>query len=491
LFVYAAASKLLDFENFKVQIGQSPILGAFAGVLAWLVPSLEIIFSICLWIPRLRSAALFCCYTLMLMFTGYIFIVLNYSSFVPCSCGGVLEHMDWTTHLYFNLLFVILATTAILLSPASTPLPWLKKLKWLSLSSLGGLVIITGLHLLSDNIVQEHNTFIRRFPFSPAKVHEADLGYNSYYIAGCSGQGIFLGNYTVPLLLEEFDHNLKKRESHRIKVDTMYANSTLHLYVDDKEFYITDGNIPIIYKGKMSGNWKAKKIWNGKFPFTHIRFTDSAHAAVRTYTKEGQSVLAAIAFSSPNATLKEGLLQRQVDGVFDVDGILLYDSKAGEIVYAHSYKNQLIIADKDLNLKRRNTTIDTVSKAKIRVAKLKKRGDRLLSAPPLTVNHTAAADNGYIFVHSGLMGRFESKLMWKEASIIDVYASKSNRYLFSFYVHHIDGKKLRSFIVKKNHLYGLIGNHLVDYQLHDAMFNAKKVEDIQAVSGKSRKPVKE
>ena len=30
LFVYAAVSKLLDFENFQVQLGQSPLLSAFA-----------------------------------------------------------------------------------------------------------------------------------------------------------------------------------------------------------------------------------------------------------------------------------------------------------------------------------------------------------------------------------------------------------------------------------------------------------------------------
>jgi hypothetical protein len=70
LFIYAATSKLIDFENFQVQLGQSPILGAFAGVVSWMVPVIEIIISICLWIPRLRIASLFCCYTLMLMFTG-------------------------------------------------------------------------------------------------------------------------------------------------------------------------------------------------------------------------------------------------------------------------------------------------------------------------------------------------------------------------------------------------------------------------------------
>ena len=45
LFVYAAVSKLLDFENFQVQLGQSPLLSAFAGWVAWIVPIVEIIIE--------------------------------------------------------------------------------------------------------------------------------------------------------------------------------------------------------------------------------------------------------------------------------------------------------------------------------------------------------------------------------------------------------------------------------------------------------------
>jgi len=34
LFVYAGISKLLDYENFTVQLGQSPLLSAYAGLIA-------------------------------------------------------------------------------------------------------------------------------------------------------------------------------------------------------------------------------------------------------------------------------------------------------------------------------------------------------------------------------------------------------------------------------------------------------------------------
>ncbi len=71
-------------------------------------------------IPRLRLLALYASFSLMVMFTVYIFIVLNYSPFVPCSCGGILEKMGWTEHLFFNIGFVFLAMIGILLLEKST-----------------------------------------------------------------------------------------------------------------------------------------------------------------------------------------------------------------------------------------------------------------------------------------------------------------------------------------------------------------------------------
>lgn len=115
LFVYAAVSKLLDFENFQIQLGQSPLVSAFTLYLSWFIPSIELVISILLIIPSTRRAGLTASYFLMVMFTAYIFIILNYSSFVPCSCGGILEKMNWTQHLVFNFVFISLALLALCL----------------------------------------------------------------------------------------------------------------------------------------------------------------------------------------------------------------------------------------------------------------------------------------------------------------------------------------------------------------------------------------
>lgn len=115
LFVYAALTKLLEYEKFKVQVSQSPLLSPFAGLVAWLVPAAELMISAMLMFPRVRLMGLYATFTLMVMFTGYIIAILNFSDYVPCSCGGVLEKLGWKEHLVFNIAFVILALTGIML----------------------------------------------------------------------------------------------------------------------------------------------------------------------------------------------------------------------------------------------------------------------------------------------------------------------------------------------------------------------------------------
>ena len=106
LFVYAAMSKVLDYQKFRVQLGQSPLLTAFAGLVAWVIPAIEIIIACMLAIPRTRLAGLFAAFSLMTMFTAYIIAITRFSDYVPCSCGGVLQNMSWNQHLVFNILFV-------------------------------------------------------------------------------------------------------------------------------------------------------------------------------------------------------------------------------------------------------------------------------------------------------------------------------------------------------------------------------------------------
>jgi hypothetical protein len=108
LFVYAAVTKLIDYGKFRVQVGQSPLLTAFAGTVAWLVPAVEIIVAAMLTVLRFRLSGLYASFGLMVMFTAYIVVITQFSEYVPCSCGGVLEKLSWNEHLVFNLVFVAL-----------------------------------------------------------------------------------------------------------------------------------------------------------------------------------------------------------------------------------------------------------------------------------------------------------------------------------------------------------------------------------------------
>lgn len=115
LFIYAAASKLLDYQKFKVQIGQSPILTKFAGFVAWFIPTVEIFISVMLANARFRLVGLYASFTLMIVFTTYIVVITRFTEYIPCSCGGILDNMSWSMHLLFNIFFCLLAMAGILL----------------------------------------------------------------------------------------------------------------------------------------------------------------------------------------------------------------------------------------------------------------------------------------------------------------------------------------------------------------------------------------
>ena len=111
LFVYASLSKILDYENFRTELGQSPVLSAYASVAAPGVLIAELLTALFLTWRPFRKWALLASFILMVMFTCYIIIILNFSDYIPCSCGGVLQRLGWRDHIIFNIVFVIIAGT--------------------------------------------------------------------------------------------------------------------------------------------------------------------------------------------------------------------------------------------------------------------------------------------------------------------------------------------------------------------------------------------
>jgi uncharacterized membrane protein YphA (DoxX/SURF4 family) len=115
LFVYAAVTKLLDYSTFKLQLGKSPFITAFAPTIAWALPIGEILVGLALAFKPTRLLGLYAALFLMTMFSAYIYTMLHYSYYIPCSCGGILSKMGWTTHLWFNIGFTLLSIIGIIL----------------------------------------------------------------------------------------------------------------------------------------------------------------------------------------------------------------------------------------------------------------------------------------------------------------------------------------------------------------------------------------
>jgi uncharacterized membrane protein YphA (DoxX/SURF4 family) len=115
LFLYTSLSKLADYEAFKNVLTASPLLKPVAGLIAWLVPVSELVIVVLLFIPPYRLKGLYASVILICFFTLYLLYMIVFTPHLPCKSGGVIKLLTWPEHIVFNLFFVFLSVTGILL----------------------------------------------------------------------------------------------------------------------------------------------------------------------------------------------------------------------------------------------------------------------------------------------------------------------------------------------------------------------------------------
>lgn len=113
LFLYTAVSKLLDYGQFSSELSKSPLFTPATAHLAWTIPIVELLLVVMLTMARWRLKALYASFVLMILFTIYIFWLANFTYYVPCSCGGILEQLSPTIHIILNIFLSILALAGI------------------------------------------------------------------------------------------------------------------------------------------------------------------------------------------------------------------------------------------------------------------------------------------------------------------------------------------------------------------------------------------
>ncbi|MGN6639525.1 MAG: MauE/DoxX family redox-associated membrane protein [Mucilaginibacter sp.] len=109
LWVYAAASKLLAFSEFQDQMSEQPLPPVLQHVLAYLLPAGELAAAGLLVFKRTTVTGLYGSAIMLTVFTAYIALgLLHVFARVPCSCGGILQHLGWGDHLVFNSIFLLI-----------------------------------------------------------------------------------------------------------------------------------------------------------------------------------------------------------------------------------------------------------------------------------------------------------------------------------------------------------------------------------------------
>jgi putative oxidoreductase len=114
MLFYAAISKLADYQLSKEQMLNQVFPDWIALHLTWLVPVVELCIATAL---IYKNSIVYGLYAALILLTAFsIYISLSMTGLlgrIPCSCGGILKHMSYSTHLCFNVCFMLLALVGI------------------------------------------------------------------------------------------------------------------------------------------------------------------------------------------------------------------------------------------------------------------------------------------------------------------------------------------------------------------------------------------
>ncbi|MGM0932682.1 MAG: hypothetical protein ACQEWD_04485 [Bacteroidota bacterium] len=355
----------------------------------------------------------------------------------------------------------------------------------LILSGLAGIGLVIVLYISSEEEIHRNNSFQRRYPHHPVtRENSFDLNFNSYYFAGASKDSIYLGNHTAPLHLLAIDKNLSDSSHHNIHLEKMeqFSFSSVKIFIRPPYYYLADGTVPLLYRGKLGNTNAAKVMSHEEVYFSEIVQLDSMAFAIRARSSiTNQNELGLVELTKKSkVSLKPELLEKQIDGIFDVDGFLLYNQSLRKAIYVYRYRNEFLLMDNNLNLEYRGKTIDTIGLAQLDIRKIHSKNQKKLGASSTRVQLNATTSGKYLFTQSNRLGKFEEEKMIDQADIIDVYNLKKNTYEFSFYLYHFQQEKMREFLVSDATLYSLHGEHLVKNAMNSRSFDFKNYKKIPA-----------
>jgi hypothetical protein len=344
----------------------------------------------------------------------------------------------------------------------------MKRVYYLTGCSLLGVGLIFLLYVMAAKANSKPNGFIRLFPphrVTPVKI--LDLHNSSYYVAGGTGQHIYLGDYTAPGHVLVVNHALTDTQQLQLALDdrNTLVRASCVLTIDSPDIYMLEGRTPEMLYGTLPSGLLHRMP--DSIHFIASQPLSPASFVIRVFSDRlKRNILAKQVSGSRSLRLAPEVLEKQLDGLFCTDGMLYYERNPARLVYTYFYRNQFICLDTNLKVLNRYHTIDTISHVQIAVSDLQSKGTSTISAPPVTVNRKSCIAGDRLYVNSGLLANNEDKKDFDRWSVIDVYSLTNGKYEFSFYLPDYRDKKMRSFRIFDHMLVALYDRYLYSFRLN-------------------------
>lgn len=335
------------------------------------------------------------------------------------------------------------------------------------LLSLFSLLCIGLVFYLFETIKPEpvSNGFTRKFTGSSAqKRRELDLQYNSYYIAGSTKSGIYLGNLEASLRIVKAGADLDT--THFLFALNGADNLTfrsVRIRVDSPLCYFMDGTVPVIFRGDLRERTAKVFLRPADFFTEALPLGSTAFATKVLLRSDNELVLGKLDLQA-RSTFNLNVLEKQGDGIFSREGIMEFDRERNLLVYTHYYRNEFIVMDSTEKVLLRAHTIDTTAVAKLHVVWNEGRSFYGTASPPQVVNQYTSVSGGRLFIYSVLKADNEPIRTFKVHSVIDVYDLDRGVYQVSFYLPN-EGRRLKQFSVTGNTLFALYNTSLIAFRL--------------------------
>lgn len=346
---------------------------------------------------------------------------------------------------------------------------------WIVTTFIMSIGLVVGLWALSKDIRDQPGSFLRQYPPHPVIGSEIiKLPNERYYFAGATNDKIYLANTARPLDLLSINSDMSDTSIVHLNLSLPEALKFFRITVtvDSPYYYFMDGAIPYIFRGNMI-DWKGEPFMKDSIYFIDaLPISAGSFAISALSTKTNEKALGKLVVNQ-DVKLNHDLLERQFDGLFDVDGSLSYARDLNKLVYVYFYRNQYMVTDTNLNLDYRANTIDTFKTAQVKTADVYSNKTIELSAPPVITNKSHAVYKQWLFIYSLLPAKNENMEQFNKASSVDVYNLNSKSYQFSFYIYDQNGEKLRDLMVQNNALYALYKHSIRRFDLVKTYFTER------------------